>query len=334
MTIILGIESSCDETAAGIITDKGEVLANVIASQVDVHKIYGGVVPEIASRQHLLAISPTVEEAMQKAGLVWQDLDAVAVTQGPGLVGALLVGLSYGKGLAQAIGKPIIGVHHLEGHLLVNFIEHPNLQYPFLALIVSGSHSDIVLAKAPGRYQLLGQSRDDAAGEAFDKISRAIGLGYPGGPAIQKAAQNGDPQKYTFPRAWLEADSFDFSFSGLKSAILNFIRQCEKKGEIWRVEDVAASVQMAICDVLSAKAIRAARLFGVNTIVLAGGVAANSCLRNCLRERADGLQILWPSPIYCTDNGVMIAQAALRKWEKKDFADFSLNACPGLQLYE
>ena len=330
---ILGIETSCDETAVGIVNEKGEVLANIIASQIEIHKKYGGVVPEIASRQHLLAIAPAVAEAMAQAGLSWADLAAVAVTCGPGLVGALLVGVSYAKALAQAIGKPLIAVHHLEGHLLANFIEHPDLGYPFLALVVSGSHSDVVLAKGPGCYELLGQTRDDAAGEAFDKIARTIGLGYPGGPLIEKAAQHGDAARYAFPRAWLEEDSLDFSFSGLKSAVLQFVQQSERKGESWRLADVAASAQMAICDVLAAKAVKAARQYGVDTIALAGGVAANGRLRELLAQRAGKLRVLWPAPVYCTDNGVMIARAAFPKWQKQEFADLSLNAAPGLKLY-
>lgn len=331
MIKILAIESSCDETAAAVVADGYQLLANVVATQIPVHQLYGGVVPEIASREHLNAVVPVVERALAEAGLGLADLDAVAVTQGPGLIGSLLVGVSYAKALALAAGLPLLAVHHLAGHMSAPFLEHPNLQFPYLALVVSGSHSGVAVAEAPGRYRLLGQSRDDAAGEAFDKIARALGLPYPGGPAIQQAAAAGQPV-YDFPCAWL-ADSYDFSFSGLKSAVLNFLNRRQMKGEPYRVEDVAASAQEAIVKVLATKAARAAAEFGLDTIVLAGGVAANQALRDKVQQLAEGRRVVYPSPQFCTDNAAMIGAAALSQYARGDFADFSLNAQANLPLY-
>lgn len=331
MTRILAIESSCDETAAAVIGDGYELLSNVIATQIPVHQLYGGVVPEIASREHLNAVVPVVERALGSAGVSLGDLDAVAVTQGPGLIGSLLVGVSYAKALALAAGLPLIAVHHLEGHMSAPFLEHPELDYPYLALVVSGSHSGVAVAEAPGRYRLLGQSRDDAAGEAFDKIARALGLPYPGGPAIQQAAKQGEPA-YEFPVAWLEG-SYDFSFSGLKSAVLNFLNKCRMKGESWRVEEVAASAQEAIVKPLAAKAARAAAEYGMDTIVLAGGVASNLALRERVQWLAPDKRVIYPSPVFCTDNAAMIGAAALAKFKKGEFADLTLNAQANLPLY-
>ena len=331
MVKILAIESSCDETAAAVITDGYRLLSDVVASQIPTHRLYGGVVPEIASRQHLDAVVPVVQQALGDAGLTAGDLDAVAVTQGPGLVGSLLVGVSYAKALAFAAGKPLIAVHHLAGHMSAPFLEYPELKFPYLALVVSGSHSGIALAEAPGRYRLLGQSRDDAAGEAFDKIARALGLPYPGGPAIQEMAAQGQAI-YDFPCAWL-GDSYDFSFSGLKSAVLNFLNKARMKGEEYRIEDVAASAQQAIVTVLASKACRAAEEYGMDTIVLAGGVASNQALRDRVRELAGGRQVIYPSPRYCTDNAAMIGAAALARYRAGEFADMTLNADANLPLY-
>lgn len=331
MVKILAIESSCDETAAAVVADGYQLLANVIATQIPVHQLYGGVVPEIASREHLNSVVPVVERALQEAGLGLADLDAVAVTQGPGLIGSLLVGVSYAKALALAASLPLIAVHHLAGHMSAPFLEHPDLTFPYLALVVSGSHSGLAIAEQAGHYRLLGQSRDDAAGEAFDKIARALGLPYPGGPAIQQAAAQGQPV-YDFPCAWLD-DSYDFSFSGLKSAVLNFLNKKQMKGEPYRVEDVAASAQEAIVKVLAAKAARAAEHFGLDTIVLAGGVAANQALRSQVQQLAPDKRVVYPSPVFCTDNAAMIGAAALNKYAQGDFAGLDLNAQANLPLY-
>ena len=334
MTRILAIESSCDETAAAVVEDGKTILSNVIATQIPVHRIFGGVVPEIAGRHHLEAISPVVREALEQAGCGYVDIDAVAVTAGPGLVGSLLVGVSYAKALAEALDKPLIAVHHWLGHLQAARLEH-ELAPPYLALVASGSHSGLIEVSASGR-RFLGRSRDDAAGEAFDKIARALRLPYPGGPEIAKAAAKGDPHKYDFPRAWLE-ESDDFSFSGLKSAVLNHLnRERMSGGEPDEAEtcDVAASAQEAICDVLSAKAVAAAVREGLPLIVLAGGVAANGRLRELLRQRAEkeGIRTIWPSPVLCTDNAAMIGAAAYDKYLAGEFAALDLNADPRLPL--
>lgn len=331
MVKILAIESSCDETAAAVVGDGYKVYSNIIASQIPVHRLYGGVVPEIASRHHLDAVVPVVDQALAQAEVTLHDIDAVAVTQGPGLIGSLLVGVNYGKALAFAAKKPLIAVHHLEGHMNAVFLEHPNLQFPFLSLVVSGSHSGVVCAEGYGKYRLLGQSRDDAAGEAFDKIARALGLPYPGGPSIQKAAAEGEVI-YDFPQALLN-EGYDFSFSGLKSAVLNFLNQKQMKGEPYRIADVAASAQAAITEVLAAKAVRAAKEENMNTMVLAGGVAANLQLRQKIKELNPDLNLLFPSLVYCTDNAAMIGAVALHKFADGEFADFSLNALAHLPLY-
>lgn len=331
MTKILAIESSCDETAAAVITDGYKLLSNVVATQIPTHQLYGGVVPEIASREHLNSVVAVVRHALEEAGVTAQELDAVAVTQGPGLIGSLLVGVSYAKALAFAAGVPLIAVHHLEGHMSAPFLEHPDLQYPYLALVVSGSHSGVAVAEAAGRYRLLGQSRDDAAGEAFDKIARALGLPYPGGPAIQESAKSGEVI-YDFPQAFL-GEGYDFSFSGLKSAVLNFLNKKQMKNEPYRVEDVAASAQEAIIGVLAEKAVRAAREYALPTIVLAGGVASNMALRERVQALAPELRVVYPSPQFCTDNAAMIGAAALSKFARGEFADLSLNAEANLPLY-
>ena len=334
MVKILAIETSCDETAAAVVGDQYKVFSNIIASQIPVHRLYGGVVPEIASRHHLEAISPVVEEALAAAECNFNDLDAIAVANGPGLVGSLLVGVSYAKALAMALAKPLIAVHHWQGHLQAINIEHqPN--EPYLALVVSGSHSGLLLADG-AKQKMLGFSQDDAAGEAFDKIARALGLPYPGGPEISRIAVEGDPHHIEFPRAWMEGTD-DFSFSGLKSAVLNYLNRRRMKKEPLskqEVADIAASAQEAICDVLSAKAVQAAAREGVDTIIIVGGVAANQRLRQMVKERSAkiGLSVFWPSLIYCTDNAAMIGAASLQKFYQKDFADFYLNAEPRLDF--
>lgn len=334
MTLILAIESSCDETAAAVVSSCSGVMSNIIASQIPVHRIYGGVVPEIASRHHLEAIAPVVAEALQKAGCGFADIDGVAVTYGPGLVGSLLVGVSYGKALAFALQKPLIAVHHWQGHMRAINIEHDPC-YPYLALVVSGSHSGLLKVEKTGNI-MLGSSHDDAAGEAFDKIARALNLPYPGGPEIAKAAEHGDPHFVEFPRAWMEG-SDDFSFSGLKSAVLNYLNQRRMKGRELSQEEIchiAASAQEAICDVLSAKAVAAAVREGLKTIALVGGVASSRRLRQLLQERAcrQGIDVIWPSPVFCTDNAAMIGMAALEQYAAGDFASLDLNAQPRLAI--
>ncbi|MDO4581953.1 MAG: tRNA (adenosine(37)-N6)-threonylcarbamoyltransferase complex transferase subunit TsaD [Bacillota bacterium] len=331
---ILAIESSCDETAAAVVADGRQVLSNVISSQIAVHREYGGVVPEIASRNHLLALTPVVEQALADAACTLDDIQAVAVSHGPGLAGALLVGVSYAKALAYARQLPLIAVHHWQGHVAAIEIEH-RLEPPYLALVVSGSHSGLLLVGEQGG-RLLGCSHDDAAGEAFDKIARALGLPYPGGPEIERAAAGGDAAYVDFPRAWLP-DSDDFSFSGLKSAVLNYLHHREQLGDPPRADEIkhiAAAAQQAICDVLSWKAVLAARREGLKQIVLVGGVAANGCLRRMTAERAaeQGITVSYPAPVYCTDNAAMIGVAAYRQYAAGDFADMRLNACPRLPL--
>ena len=331
---ILAIESSCDETAAAVVANGRQVRSNVIATQVPVHRLYGGVVPEIASRHHLEAISPVVQQALSDAGCTYGDIHAIAVANGPGLVGSLLVGVSYGKALAFALGKPLLAVHHWQGHLAAVHIEH-QIQPPFLALVVSGSHSGLLRTDATGS-RFLGRSHDDAAGEAFDKIARALGLPYPGGPEISRAAEEGGPGLVEFPRAWLPGTD-DFSFSGLKSAVLNYLNQRRMKGDSLTREEICSiawAAQEAICDVLSAKAVAAAVREQLPTIALVGGVAANRRLRQLLTERAAAHQIrvCYPSPVYCTDNAAMIGVAAYEKWLARDWAGWDLNADPRLPL--
>ncbi len=333
---ILAIESSCDETAAAVIADGRHIRSNIISSQIAVHQPYGGVVPEIASRCHLQAIVPVVKAAMKEAKLEFSDLDAVAVSSGPGLVGALLVGVSYAKALAQAIVKPLISVNHWQGHISAVFLEH-DIEYPFIALVASGSHSGIVEARGAGIYRLLGSSRDDAAGEAFDKIARALGLGYPGGPQIEKAALNGDKDYCQFPRAYLEKDSYDFSFSGLKSAVLNYLNQRAMKGDPVQPPEVphlAAAAQEAITSVLAEKTLLAATELRYKRIVLAGGVAANKRLRQLFEQiKTKDIELFYPSTLYCTDNAAMIGVAAYDKYLASDFASVDLNADPRQNIY-
>ncbi|MGN0307742.1 MAG: tRNA (adenosine(37)-N6)-threonylcarbamoyltransferase complex transferase subunit TsaD [Lachnospiraceae bacterium] len=334
--IILAIESSCDETAAAVIRNGREVLSNVIASQVDLHTLYGGGVPEIASRKHIEKINQVIEQALKDAGMSFGDITAIAVTYGPGLVGALLVGVSAAKAIAFALKKPLIGVHHIEGHISANYIEHEELKPPFICLVVSGGHSHLVKVKDYGEYEILGRTRDDAAGEAFDKVARAIGLGYPGGPKIDQVSRQGNPQAIHFPRAKVAENEYDFSFSGLKSAVLNYLNICEMKGERVCQADVAASFQKAVVDVLTEHSMKAVREQGLKDFAIAGGVASNSHLRDALIAacRKEGFNYYSPSPIYCTDNAAMIGVAAYYEYIKGVRHGYDLNAVPNLKLGE
>ncbi|MCR5250633.1 MAG: tRNA (adenosine(37)-N6)-threonylcarbamoyltransferase complex transferase subunit TsaD [Lachnospiraceae bacterium] len=333
---ILAIESSCDETAAAVVEDGRRLLSNVISSQIDIHTLYGGVVPEIASRKHTERINRVVRKALSDAGLTLADVDAVAVTYGPGLVGALLVGVSFAKGLAFAAGKPLIGVHHIEGHICANFLQHPGLEPPFPCLIVSGGHTTLARVKDYGTYEILGRSRDDSAGEAFDKVARAIGLGYPGGPKIDALSDEGDSSAIDFPRAKVDGSIYDFSFSGLKSAVLNYLNSCRMSGEEIRTADVAASFQKAVVDVLVEHSMLALEAGGEKRFALAGGVAANRHLRAAFEEAcsARGVELFCPSPVLCTDNAAMIGSAAYYEFKNGVRHDLSLNAMPALKLGE
>lgn len=334
--IILGIESSCDETSASVVKNGREVLSNVISSQVDLHQKYGGVVPEIASRKHVELVIPVINQAIEEAGITPQDIAAVGVTYGPGLVGALLVGLSAAKAIAFAWDKPLVGVHHIEGHIAANYIDHKELEPPFVCLVASGGHSHIVHVEDYDRFSILGKTRDDAAGEAFDKVARAVGLGYPGGPLIDKAAKSGNSKAIDFPRVYFEKGCFDFSFSGIKTAVLNYLNSLEQKGEKYSIENVCASFQSAVVDVLVTNLISTAKQVKSQKVALAGGVAANSELRKELKARADkaGLEVYYPSPILCTDNAAMIACAAHYEFSRGNVSDLNLNAIPGLKLGE
>ncbi len=314
MVRILGIDTSCDDTSVAIVDDGASIRANVIASQVEVHHRYGGVVPELACRKHVEAIGPVFQAALEEAGVTLDSIDAIAVTRGPGLVGALLVGLSFAKSLAYATGKPLIPVNHLEGHICSAFLEAPDLACPFVCLVVSGGHTEIYDCRAPGAYLLLGQTRDDAAGEAFDKVSKLLGLGYPGGPVIDRLAREGDPKAIRFPRTYLEKDSLDFSFSGIKTAVLHYVR----KHPAAALPDLAASFQQAVIDVLVGKTLAAARRCEASRIVVTGGVAANSQLRREMQASCAkaGLALVIPHPRLCTDNGAMIAAAAYWRYRR------------------
>lgn len=331
---ILAIESSCDETAAAVIEDGREVLSNVISSQIELHTLYGGVVPEIASRKHIDKIDVVVEEAMEKAGVDFSDIDAIAVTYGPGLVGALLVGLSYAKALAFALHKPLIGVHHIKGHVAANFLNHKDLKPPFLCLIVSGGHTNLVLVKDYNEFSLIGKTRDDAAGEAFDKVARSVGLGYPGGPKIDAKAKEGDENAIPFPKAKVNDANYDFSFSGVKSAVLNYINQAKMRGEEIPVADLVASFQKSVVEVLAEHTIEAAKEYGIVDIVIAGGVAANSRLREEFDKRCkeNGYHLYYPDMIYCTDNAAMIGAAAYYDYINGVRFSMDTNAVPSLKL--
>lgn len=334
--LILSIESSCDETSAAVIENGRIVLSNIIATQIDTHKKFGGVVPEVASRMHIEVIDKVVKEALDEANVTLEDIDAIGVTYGPGLVGALLVGLQYAKGLAYAANKPLIGVNHIEGHISANFIQHKDLKPPFVSLVVSGGHTFIVYVKDYGKYEVLGQTRDDAAGEAYDKVARALGLGYPGGPKIDKLAKEGNPNAIEFPRARFHEETLDFSFSGLKSAVLNYLNKCSMQNIEVNKADVAASFQKAVVEVLRDNVFLTIKNKGLDKIAIAGGVAANSALRDALISEGKkfGVQILFPELKLCTDNAAMIGSAAYFRFINNKSSSLDLNAKPNLKLNE
>lgn len=331
---ILAIESSCDETSAAVVVNGREVLSNIITSQIDTHKKFGGVVPEVASRMHIEVVSGVVEEALQEANITLDKIDAIAVTYGPGLVGALLVGLQFAKGLAFSTKKPLIGVNHIEGHISANYIQHKDLKPPFVSLVVSGGHTFIVHVKNYGEYEVIGQTRDDAAGEAYDKVARALGLGYPGGPKIDKLAKEGDPHAISFPKANFHEDTLDFSFSGVKSAVLNYLNKCKMQNIEVNKADVAASFQHAVIEVLKENVLATCKKKKVKTIAIAGGVASNSSLRETLNREASkrGIEVLFPAPILCTDNAAMIGSAGYFNFINGKISDLNLNAKPNLKL--
>ena len=332
--LILAIESSCDETAASVVKNGREVLSNIIYSQIALHTKYGGVVPEIASRKHIEKINQVIESALKEAGVTLQDITAIAVTYGPGLVGALLVGVSEAKAISFASGIPLVGVHHISGHISANYIEYRELEPPFICLVASGGHCHLVVVKDYGEYEIIGRTRDDAAGEAFDKVARAIGLGYPGGPKIDKLSREGNPDAIPFPRAKVDENEYDFSFSGLKSAVLNYLNSCQMKGEEINQADVAASFQKAVIDVLVEHSLRAVKEFGYSKFAIAGGVASNSSLRAAFELECKKLNIAFyhPSPEYCTDNAAMIGAAGYYEYIKGVRHGYDLNAVPNLKL--
>ena len=334
--LILAIESSCDDTAAAVVKNGREVLSNVISSQIALHTLYGGVVPEIASRKHIEKINQVIQEALDEAHETLDDIDAIGVTYGPGLVGALLVGVAAAKAISYAKKIPLVGVHHIEGHISANYIENKDLEPPFLCLVVSGGHTHLVKVADYGKYEILGRTRDDAAGEAFDKVARAIGLGYPGGPKIEKAAREGDPMAIPFPKAKVNDNPYDFSFSGVKSAVLNYINGCKMKNIEIVPEDIAASFQKAVTDVLIAHAMHAAEEFKIDKLAIAGGVASNSVLREGMRAACEkrGISFYHPSPIFCTDNAAMIGAAAYYEYLAGTRHGWDLNAVPNLKLGE
>lgn len=332
--LTLGIESSCDETAVSVVADGRFMMSNVISSQIDIHTEYGGVVPEIASRKHLERINDVIERALSDAGVTAGELDLIGVTYGPGLVGALLIGVAAAKAMAYACDIPLVGVNHMHGHIAANYLEHHDLEPPFMALIVSGGHTEIVNVPAYNRCEKLGGTRDDAAGEAFDKVARVIGLGYPGGPKIDKAARYGDPDSIAFKRVYLEQGSLDFSFSGLKTQALNYLNTEKQAGRDVNANNVAASFQEAVVEVIADKAVTAALKYGQKQIVMAGGVASNSRLRELIGSKAaaEGIEVLKPSPVLCTDNGAMIASAAYYAYRSGERTGFDLDAVPGLEF--
>lgn len=333
---ILAIESSCDETAAAVIRNGREVLSNVISSQIELHKLYGGVVPEIASRKHIEKINQVIEQALEDANVTLEEIDAIGVTYGPGLVGALLVGVAEAKAIAYAAKKPLVGVHHIEGHVAANYLEHPDLEPPYLCLVVSGGHTHLVIVKDYSEFEILGRTRDDAAGEAYDKVARSIGLGYPGGPKIDKLSKEGNPDAIPFPRAKVADAPYDFSFSGLKSAVLNYLNSARMQNQEIKEADVAASFQKAVVDVLVDHTMLAAKDYGIKKIAMAGGVASNSTLRAAMEEacKKRGYSLYRPSPIFCTDNAAMIGAAAYYEYIKGTRDGWDLNAIPNLKLGE
>lgn len=334
---ILAIESSCDETSAAVVVNGRIVLSNIISSQIDIHKKFGGVVPEVASRKHIEVISVVVEQALEEGQITLKDIDAIGVTYGPGLVGALLVGLQYAKALSYALNKPLIGVNHIEGHISANFIQYKDLKPPFVCLVVSGGHTYLVYMKDYGKFEVLGQTRDDAAGEAYDKIARAIGLGYPGGPKIDSIAKEGNPDAIKFPRAnFHDNKTLDFSFSGLKSSVLNYLNQKSMKEEDINKADVAASFQKAVVSFLVDNSLRACKLKNVNKIAVAGGVASNTCLRETFKSQGskNKVDVLFPEPMLCTDNAAMIGSAAYFEYMRGNTSSLNLNAIPNLKLGE
>lgn len=331
---ILSIESSCDETAAAVTVNGRRLLSNAIYSQIDLHTVYGGVVPEIASRAHIEKINQVVRKALSDAGVTLDDIDAVAVTAGPGLVGALLVGVSFAKAVSFAKNIPLIGVHHIKGHVCANYIEDPSLEPPFLCLVASGGHTHLVKVTGCVEYEIIGRTRDDAAGEAFDKIARAIGLGYPGGPKIEKAARSGNPAAYDFPRPKIDENKYDFSFSGVKSAVLNTINAAKMKGQEVNREDIAASFQAVVIDSMKERTALALDEFGMEKFAMAGGVASNQTLRHALEElcKEKGAEFYCPRPVLCTDNAAMIGCAGYYEYLKGNFAGLDLNAYPNMPL--
>lgn len=331
---ILAIETSCDETAAAVVRNGRQILSNIISSQIDIHTLYGGVVPEIASRKHMEKINQVIIKALDDAGMALADIDAIGVTYGPGLVGALLVGVSAAKAISFASGKPLVGVHHIEGHISANYIENKELEPPFLCLVVSGGHTHLVIVKDYGKYEVIGRTRDDAAGEAFDKVARAIGLGYPGGPKIDKLSKEGNPHAVEFPRAVIDEAPYDFSFSGLKSAVLNHLNSCKMKGIEENPADIAASFQQAVTDVLVSRAIKAADEYSIRKLAIAGGVASNSSIRQALKDECNkrGIEFYYPSPVFCTDNAAMIGVAAYYEYMNGVRSSLDLNAVPNLKL--
>lgn len=333
---ILAIESSCDETAASVVKNGRTVLSNVISSQIALHTLYGGVVPEIASRKHIEKINQVIESALEEAHMELDQMTAIAVTYGPGLVGALLVGVAEAKAIAYAAKKPLVGVHHIEGHVSANFIEHPDLEPPFVCLIVSGGHTHLVIVKDYGEFEIIGRTRDDAAGEAFDKVARAVGLGYPGGPKVDKTAKEGNPHAIEFPRGKVEGSPYDFSFSGLKSCVLNYINHAKMMGEEIYVPDLVASFQNSVVDSLVSRAVMAAKEYGYDKLAIAGGVASNSALRAGMKAacKKAGLSFYYPSPIFCTDNAAMIGVAGYYEYMKGTRSGWDLNAVPNLKLGE
>ncbi len=332
MSLVLGIETSCDETSVAVVKDGREVLSNVISSQIDIHKLYGGVVPEIASRKHLEVINNVISQSLSDANITIEDIDIVGVTYAPGLVGALLVGVSAAKALSYCIQKPLVPVHHIRAHICANYIEHPNLKPPFICLVASGGHSHIILVEDYTKYKVIGQTRDDAAGEAFDKVARVLDLGYPGGPKIDKLAKEGREDAVFFKKVSFGKDSFDFSFSGIKTGVINYIHTAQQKGETINKADIAASFEKSVVEVLVDNLIAASEKYNIDCLALAGGVASNSRLRLELERRKGNKQVFYPSPVLCTDNGAMVACSAYYESLSGNFADTALNAVPFLSV--